>query len=105
MLFLFKYWLPKKWHLTGGPLAGISVMPLSQFAVGLCPVWENCCHLDVGDGLITVFVPPLCQLVVPFNPVSAVLVSVPHQCTAQVGCSGNCQSSVLLLSRAYSWKL
>lgn len=51
------------------------------------------------------FVPPLCQLTVPFNHISAVLIAVPHQCTAHVDCLGNCQRSVLLLSRVYSWKL
>lgn len=80
-------------------------MPLSEFVTGLCPVYKCCCHLSVGDRLITVLVPPLWQLIVPFNHVSAVLIAVPHQCIAHVDCSGNCQRSVLLLSGVYSWKL
>lgn len=101
MFFLFNYWLTKKWHLTV-PLA---VIALSEFDTGLGPVLKYCCHLNVGDRLIRVFVSPLCQLIVPFNHISAVLIAVPHQCIAHVDCSGNCQRSVLLLSRLYSWKL
>lgn len=82
-------------------------MPLSEFVTGPCPVLKCCCHLSVGDGhgLITVFICPLWQLLVPFNRVRAVLVAVPHQCIAHVDRAGNCQRSVLLLSRVYSWKL
>lgn len=82
MFFLFKYWLTKRWHLRV-PSASISVMPLCEFDIGLCPVLKNCCYLNIGDGLIAVFVPPLWQLVLPFNHISAVLVAVPHQWIVQ----------------------
>lgn len=71
------------------------MIPLCEFAADLCPVLKYCCHLNVGDGFITVFVPPLCQLIVPFDHISAVLI-------AHVDCSGISQRSVLLLSRVYS---
>lgn len=45
-------------------LASNSVMPLSEFAISLCPVLKYCCHLNVGGRLTTVFVPPLCLLII-----------------------------------------
>lgn len=103
-MFFLLNWLAKNWHLTVA-LASISVMPLSELDIFPCPILKYCCHLNVGDRLITVFAPPLCQLIVPFNHISAVLIAVPHQCIACVNCSGNCQRSVLLLSRVGSYDL